>query len=316
MGAWGTGLYQNDFAADLKADFKMWVGMPWDRDRLLAELQAHFQIEADAPIEDADQSAFWLAVTDLFHQYGLDYADTHQKALAVIDDGTDLRLLEELEMSPADLRRRAKMLQELKAKWASPAEKPRKIKPLKKEPLLLAEGDLIAYPTMNGSARHEPLGTEAAARYAFEPDATNVFVVLATQHVFHDMFARYFIAPLLCFQDPGQEPNLEIVKICFFICESHPAFRSFNPVGGWAEIRKKDLSFIEGRKIGNVRLNQTMLAEHFEALEAGRGQLTYARLGCLNMDFNIWSDVIRASAWCRLGEIDDLGSFLLEEGPG
>ena len=115
---------------------------------------------------------------------------------------------------------------------------------------------------MNGSARTEPLYSRDKETYRFEPDATNVFVVLATQNVFHDMFARYFIAPLLCFYSQG-EPELEVVKICFFITETHVGLRTFHPVGGWGDIRKKDLKFIEGRKIGNVRVDQDRVCRAF-----------------------------------------------------
>ena len=140
MGAWGTGLYQNDNASDLKDDFKLWVGMPWSQDRLLAELMKHYGIKPEAACAEADESGFWLAVMDLFHQYGIDHALPREKALALIDSGTDLRLMEELEMEPGDLRRRAKLLDTLKEKWAAPPKTLKKIKPFKKRTAVVGGG--------------------------------------------------------------------------------------------------------------------------------------------------------------------------------
>lgn len=309
MGTWGPGLYQNDTAADIRSDFKLWVGMPWTPARLVEELAKEYQIPLDGTCDADDHTAFWLVLADQFHAYGLDHGDVFRTARRVIEDGTDIRILRELEMSEADLRRRAKSLDALTAKWRDPPAKIRKIKPLKQEPLVLAEGDVVAYPAMNFCARQDPVLAHNPDTYRFEPDAMNVFVVLATEHVFHGMFARYFIAPLLLFggDDP---PALKDTMICFFICETHIAFRAFNPVGGWAEIRKKDLAFIDAQKIGSVDLNHERIAEHFPDLEERRGQMSYAGLGFLQIEWSPWSDMVRGSAWNRFGEIDDFASFL------
>lgn len=308
MGTWGIGLYQNDVASDLKADFADWVRLPWPRDRLVRELASHIGVDLDATSLDADQTAFWLVIADQFHAYGIEDEEVFARAHALIADGTDLRLMEELEMSPADLRNRAQALDALASKWLQPPKRKKTIRPLTPEPLLLQAGDLIAYPTMHWNARYKPITADDIKNYRFEPDATNVFVVLATQHVFHGYFARYFIAPLLMFHSDGV-PTVEDCMICYFICECHIPEKTFNAVGGWADITKRDLSFIEGSKIGSIALNGAKVTEHFPALERERGEHNYTKLGYLHMQHSIWNNRVRVSAWGAYG--DELESFVV-----
>ncbi|MEM1297771.1 MAG: hypothetical protein AAGH68_00730 [Pseudomonadota bacterium] len=306
MGAWGTGIYQNDTAADLKADFKDWAGLGWPPEDLARGLVAHVQLDWDAPIEEADDSGAWIALADLFHRYALDHAPLFARARTLIEDGTDLALNQAQEMSAADLKRRGKVLDEALARWAKPHPKPRKAKLLKPEPLLFQTGDLVGYRTMAHSARVEPLGQTMAENYSWEPDGYGAFVVLSTAQVFHGMFARYFIAPLLCFdKDPL---NLPLLEICYFITEVSIPFKHFRPLGQWSTFTKKDLASIEAEKLASYDLDEDAVARLFPEILTEPVHYQTGTFGCLSMDYSPWGDTVRASIW---GEPEDnFGSIL------
>ncbi|MEO1492686.1 MAG: hypothetical protein AAFV19_11090 [Pseudomonadota bacterium] len=309
MGAWGTGLFSNDTAADLRDDFKLYAGLPWPPEKLTEVLAEQYGVPPEGPYDDADQTGFWLALADLYHAYRIDVPEVFEKARAVIADGSDLALLRELDMSNADLKRRAQLLDGLPAKWSTPPEKPKKIKPLKPEAEILAAGDLVAYPTMSGDARRKPYLSQEIETYRFEQDATNVFIVLAVERVFHDMFVKYFIAPLVMF-GRDEAPALSECIQCYFMCEIHVSMRTFEPVGDWASISKRDLNFMGGRKIANVPLNVERVETFFPALPRYRGQWRHGSLDLLRTSHTVWDDVVRCGMW---GELEDnLSSFIAE----
>ena len=218
MGAWGTGLFSNDTAADLRDDFKLYAGLPWPPAKLTEVLAEQYGVPTEGPYDDADQTGFWLALADLYHAY-LDRCAGGVREGARGDRGW---LGPRLAARAGHVERgseapRAHLLDGLAAKWSTPPEKPKKIKPLKPEAEILAAGDLVAYPTMSGDARRKPYLSHEIESYSFEQDATNVFVVLAVERVFHDMFVKYFIAPLLMFGRDEDPALSECIRVLFHV---------------------------------------------------------------------------------------------------
>ena len=306
MGTWGTGIYQNDTAADLKADFKDWVGLGWPTDALAQGLADHAGLDWDEPVVEADDAGAWIALADLFHQYALDHPPLFARACGLIEDGTDLALNIEQDLPAADVKRRAKVLAEAQARWAAPHPKPRKAKLLKPEPLLLQTGDLMQYPTMANSARVDPKAQGLGEAYDWQPDGYGAFVVLATAQVFHGMFARYFIAPLLCFdRDPL---DLKLLKICYFMTEVSIPYQSFRPLGQWVSFGKKDLAFIAAEKIASHSLDPGAVGALFPESTSEPAAHQTGRFGCLGMDYSPWNDTVRGGTWG--GYEDNFGSIL------
>src|ERR1700761_1543344 len=118
MGAWGPGLYSNDFAMDLRATLKALARLPYDGDRLVDLASETAPSEAvDATHED--HATFWLVVADQFDKRGLVSSVARQRAIEILDSGADERMLRELGMSAAHLRKRSGSMADLRRRLAS-----------------------------------------------------------------------------------------------------------------------------------------------------------------------------------------------------
>jgi hypothetical protein len=148
MGVWSTGIYSGDFAADLRAAIGAVARLPFDPDRLV-EMLADSEPAARDP-GDEDYTTFWLVVADQFAKRGLACDRVRDTALHIIDGGEDTRRLETLGMRGADLRKRCKLLEEVRARIiAPPATRQRKVLRAP-QPLLMHVGDVMVYPTSAG----------------------------------------------------------------------------------------------------------------------------------------------------------------------
>src|SRR3954453_149271 len=89
MGAWGTGLYSSDMAADMRATIKSVLRLPLDEDRIVDILRDCERGAANDP-HDEDQTTFWLLLADQFEKRGIAHAPTRENAIAIIERGDDL----------------------------------------------------------------------------------------------------------------------------------------------------------------------------------------------------------------------------------
>jgi hypothetical protein len=124
VGTWGTGVFSNDTAADLRDDFRDLVAEGMDAGAATAMLVAEYGIGSD-PVIDHD---FWLALAVTGHKIGHLTPESLAKAMQVIDDPNELArwpvasrrqrqvaltkargLLSEPLPEPKRLRRRAKV---------------------------------------------------------------------------------------------------------------------------------------------------------------------------------------------------------------
>src|SRR6267143_1022844 len=113
MGAWGTGLYSGDFAADLRAAIAAVARLPLDEERLVDAI-CEAERSAAADPADEDHTIFWLVLADQFEKRRVFSNRARQTALDIIDGGKDAAMMLALGMKPADIRKRAKKLAELR----------------------------------------------------------------------------------------------------------------------------------------------------------------------------------------------------------
>ena len=148
---------------DLRGTIGAVVRLPFESDRLV-EILCETEPSAATNPEDEDYSTFWLVVADQFAKRGIVSDRARDIALQIIDSGSDLAILGKLGMSPADLKKRAKMLVEVRTRAAAPiVAKPRTV--LKKpQPLLMEVGDAFVYPIH----RREVFGDTAHRRIDWE----------------------------------------------------------------------------------------------------------------------------------------------------
>jgi hypothetical protein len=119
MGTWGTGLYSDDTACDVRNDYKDILGEgmaePEATERLIEQWK-------DALSDPDSASVFWLALADVQWTLGRLQEKVKREALAVIEDGSDLaRWLPDRKLE----RQRKAVLERLRQKLnsAQPAEK-------------------------------------------------------------------------------------------------------------------------------------------------------------------------------------------------
>jgi hypothetical protein len=151
MGAWGTGLYSGDFAMDLRGTIRAVARLPFSADRLV-DVLCDAEPGAARSSVDSDHTVFWLVVADQFAKRGIDSPRVRETALSIIDEGRDRAAVAALGMREPDLRRRDRMLAELRTRLVSaPPPKPRTT--LKNpQPYLFEIGDGYAFPTSGAAA--------------------------------------------------------------------------------------------------------------------------------------------------------------------
>ena len=149
MGVWGTSLYAGDFAMDLRATIGAVARLPFDAERLVEILCETEPGAANNPL-DEDHATFWLVVADQFAKRGIVSGGVRERALAIIDADDDIAMLERLGMKPPDVRKRRKMLNELRERVTAPVVEKKRTVLAKPQPLLMSAGDVVVYPTCSG----------------------------------------------------------------------------------------------------------------------------------------------------------------------
>jgi len=205
MGAWGAGLYSSDMAADMRAVIKSALRLPFDEDRIVEILRDCERGAADNP-DDEDHTTFWLVLADQFEKRGVAHAPTRDKAIAIIDRGDDLSMMEKLGMKQADLRKRGTKLNELRTRLAAAPTLSKPRATIKApEPYVLEIGMLYACPVKGSSSINPYLSKKNHDGSAWSTDGWRQFVVLDRGRAF-DYLAWY--QPLVCKRPVQQTPRL------------------------------------------------------------------------------------------------------------
>ena len=205
MGAWGVGLYSSDMAADMRATIKSVLRLPFEEDRIVGILCDGEDRAANDP-NDEDHTTFWLVLADQFAKRGVAHTSTREKAIAIIDRGDDLTMMEARGMKSADLRRRGAQLAELRARLAAAPglSKPRATIEIP-EPYVLELGVLYACPVKGSSCINPYFSKKHYAEHPWIPDGWRQFVILDRGRAF-DYLAWY--QPLVCKKPVRERPQL------------------------------------------------------------------------------------------------------------
>src|SRR5690349_2900442 len=105
MGAWGGGLYDSDFARDLKGLIQGIWRAPLADDELLAEIGAPIPSGPD----DIEALDHWLVLADQLERAGMPRRSVFDRAIAIIETGEDLVALEALDPGKTGLSKRRKV---------------------------------------------------------------------------------------------------------------------------------------------------------------------------------------------------------------
>jgi hypothetical protein len=298
MGSWGTGLYSSDFALDLRQLIGAVARLPFEPDRLL-EILCETEPAAAGQAEDPDHSVFWLTVADQFAKRGIDCRAARERALAMIDDGTDLALMARLGMAEKDLAKRRRMLAELRSRLAAPvAGKPRAV--LKApQPLLMQPGEALAYPMSNGHCINPYFPSKERMQPAWRQDSWGACVVIECGRAF-DYLAWY--RPI-------------VVELAF---REKPALGDLRGPRLWYRERAGTCSRSHYRRmalcpIGSVPLDPDRLAQAFALRKADRPAIDAASdISIANRlkGPTLEADERRRRLRARVPRIEDLAAIL------
>lgn len=168
MGAWGTGLYSDDFALDVKSEFLDAINSGKPYREAFEELKKTYVDNTHD--DDPDIPVFWFVCADILWKKGRLDDDIKHTALAYIESNSDVERWN-LE-SPALGKKRKAVLEKLKAKLLSPQPeaKPIRIKKLYECPWNI--GDVFAFALTGELAEKEGL----AGTYAIFQVAEKMFI--------------------------------------------------------------------------------------------------------------------------------------------
>lgn len=201
MSTWGPGLYSDDFALDLKAAISVVTRLPHDAPeivRLLADLNPVARQQ-----KDEDYATFWLVLADQLQRKGIE-SDGRSIALEIIEDRTNLTVLEDLGMESSDLHKRSKMLDQLAERLANPP-KPKQRRTLKKpQPLLAHPGEIYIFPVDSRANVYNPYLTNPDES-RFVPAGWSSCLIVDAGHAL-EYLAWYQIAPSL--EQWAEQPDL------------------------------------------------------------------------------------------------------------
>lgn len=213
MGVWGAGLYSSDFAMDLRSTIGAVARLPYDGDRLV-EILADTAPTAASDPNDECHTTFWLVVADRFARLAITSNRARKEALTIIDAGSDLAMHAALGMSPADLRKRRKMLQDVRTRLTNPAARSRP-RPILKQPqaFLMDVGDTLVYPTCGGRCINPYFASKeldrAVTAGGWKQDGWAAFVVVDRGRAF-DFLTWY--RPLTVATATVQKPTLRELR--------------------------------------------------------------------------------------------------------
>lgn len=139
MGAWGTGLYQDDDTCDIKEEYLTYLRIGMSNEEAQEEL-----IECNEElIEDEEIGPlFWLALADTQWEYGRLTNEVKEEALEVINSGKDLERWEEDKKL---YEKRKKVLEDLKERLNTKQPEEKKIRKMIFTRLNWNVGDILLY---------------------------------------------------------------------------------------------------------------------------------------------------------------------------
>ena len=143
MGAWGTGLYQDDTTCDVKEEYLNLLKIGTEPEEAMEEMIINWE---DC-IEDVEEGPlFWFALAETQWRYGLLDEKVKEIALQYIEEGIDLERWEEDQKLYT---KRKAELEKLKEKLESEQPKGKKIPKMTFKRAKWKVGDIILYQILN-----------------------------------------------------------------------------------------------------------------------------------------------------------------------
>lgn len=144
MGAWGTGIFANDTAADIRGEYREHL-----EDQLPDAEATRLVIESFAYLQEDNSAELWVALAAAQSQVGRLDDEVKASALAVIDQGSGLELW--AEAGSTELTKRVAALQKLREQLTGEQPAPKKLRrPWRYEETELVAGDVLSHTAADG----------------------------------------------------------------------------------------------------------------------------------------------------------------------
>ena len=142
LGSWGTAIFSDDFAADLRGESRDLIGRGVPGEDATRQLVEEYQPDADP--ENPEGPVFWLALAATQWKLGRLENMVKARALKVIDQSLDLRRWER-EAPPRDVEKRQAALAALEAQLLLLPPPPRRVRERYLQTTEFDVGDVLLY---------------------------------------------------------------------------------------------------------------------------------------------------------------------------
>lgn len=123
MGIWGTAVFADDVAADVRSDWREGILDKIPPEELTARLVSSYAAQADDP---GDGLVFWLALAAAQQETGRLDPGVRDRALSILDRGGDVDRWDEED--PGLAKQRKKVLDRLREKLSGPQPAPKRLR--------------------------------------------------------------------------------------------------------------------------------------------------------------------------------------------
>jgi hypothetical protein len=144
MGAWGTAIFSDDLAADVRGDFRDCIGDGLSVEEATARLQAEYLNGLDD--DDDDLLVFWIALALSQWNIGRVHEPTRKRAIEIIKSGRELSRWD----SPTDRDKRQSVLERAAQQLLSPAPNPKRVPKRHRSANTWATGEIIGLQLKSG----------------------------------------------------------------------------------------------------------------------------------------------------------------------
>jgi len=145
MGAWGTGIFRDDTACDVRDEYRDHVGNGLSGPEATTRILKSY---AGSLADPGDAGVVWLALAATQWRCGRLETETLERAIAVIDSGSDL--VRWKAASNAEYLKRRATLEKLRIQLTSPQPEAKKIRRRVPRECYWQVGELIAYKLLSG----------------------------------------------------------------------------------------------------------------------------------------------------------------------
>jgi hypothetical protein len=143
MGTWGTALFSDDLAADLRGEFRELIGEGLTTEAAVKRLKTEYKSSLRDPDEE---SVFWLSLADTGWRLGRLDEEVLNNAVRVIESGQDLARWE----NAADRKKREQVLAKLRIQLQLAPPSPKQITKTIKSANDWQKGEVIGFRLLSG----------------------------------------------------------------------------------------------------------------------------------------------------------------------